>query len=463
MKSKKLFQWIRIALFAVVLVGGCVLGFILSLRPAESESEGRELTKFPAFTVESFLSGEYTSQLGLWYADTFPFRDTLLDLSGDFKGLYGVGDMEFEGYQGEVDTIGSDTDFVWGEEPPEDDTSEEDPPGSDTYPEDESHPEEPGSAEDTTEDMSEEETGPYSEIIDGYYVEGNTCYELYYYKADLVDRYCRVVVKAAVELNGVATVYDMVVPTAYCYGLTPEKVAELGASDGLAVIDRIYTAIDAYCPQAGVETPVVTLPVQNVLDQHRNEYIFFRTDHHWTGKGAYYASRYFLDTVGRSYPALEDYDTFTYETFLGSLYRHTQNQNLKNDPDFVEAYLSPNVRELTIFRDNIYQPRPLIDCEVSSTNKYLCFSSGDHEYYEAHNETITDGSAILIIKESYGNAFIPMLVDSYEYVYAVDYRFWNGDLRAFAEEKGIDTVLFLNNLMATGGDYTVRCLEKLVD
>ena len=42
-------------------------------------------------------------------------------------------------------------------------------------------------------------------------------------------------------------------------------------------------------------------------------------------------------------------------------------------------------------------------------------------------------------------------------------HFWNGDLRAFAEEKGIDTVVFLNNLMATGGDYTVRCLEKLVD
>ena len=142
----------------------------------------------------------------------------------------------------------------------------------------------------------------------------------------------------------------------------------------------------------------------------------------------------------------------------------TQGEFLHEDPDGgLWAYLSPTVRELTIFRDGIYQPRPLIDCEVSTSNKYLCFSSGDHEYYEAHNETITDGSAILIIKESYGNAFIPMLVDSYEYVYAIDYRFWNGDLRAFAEEKGIDTVVFLNNLMATGGDYTVRCLEKLVD
>ncbi len=452
--SKKLFQWLRIVLFAVALVGGCVLGFILSLRPAVSETEGRELTKFPDFTVEAFLSGEYTSQISLWYADTFPFREALLDISGDFKGLYGAGKMEFQGYEGDVDTIGSDTDFVWGEEPPESEPAE-----SDTFSEQDTHVDEPDSDEDTT----EAETGPTSEVIDGYYIEGNTCYELYYYKADLVDRYCRVVVKTALELDGVATVYDMVVPLSYCYGLTPEKVTELGASDGLAVIDRIYTAIDAYCPQAGVQNPVVTLPLRDVLGQHYNEYLFYRTDHHWTGKGAYYASRYFLDTVGRPYPALEAYDTFTYDTFLGSLYRHTQNLNLKNDPDFVEAYLSPTISELTIFRDDIYQPRPLIDTQVTSSNKYLAFSSGDHEYYEAHNETITDGSAILIIKESYGNAFIPMLVDSYEYVYAVDYRFWNGDLRTFVEEKGIDTVLFLNNLMATGGDYTVRCLERLVE
>lgn len=450
MKTKKLFQWVRIILFSAVLIGGCVLGLILPLRPAVSETEGRELTEFPAFTWESFLSGDYTAQVSLWYADTFPGRDTLLGLSGDFKGLYGVGDRAFQGYGGEADTLDSDTDFIWDNDPPEEPSPEE--TEGESAPEDSVPPEE-----------TEPETGPASEVIDGYYVEGDACYQLYYYKADLVDRYCRVVVKTAVELNGLATVYDIVVPTSCCYGLTPERTAELGASDGLAVIERIYAAIDAYCPQAGAEIPVVTLPVHEMLGAHYDEYIYYRTDHHWTGKGAYYTSRYFLDAVGRSYPALDAYETFTYDTFLGSLYRHTQNLNLKNNPDYVEAYLSPTVSELTIFRDGIYQPRPLIDTQVTSSNKYLAFSSGDHEYYETHNETITDGSAVLIIKESYGNAFIPMVADSYEHVYAVDYRFWNGDLRSFVEEKGIDTVLFLNNLMATADSYTVRCLEKLVD
>lgn len=461
MKSQKFFQWVRVLLFSAVLIGGCVLGFILSLRPTTSESEGRELTKFPSFTWEAFLSGEYTSQISLWYADTFPGREALLDMNGTLKGLYGVGDQDFSGFEGEVDTIDTSNDFIWDRDPVEETEPLETVP-DETQPE-ESGPQETETVNGENETDTEAETGPTAEAIDGYYVEGDTCWQLYYYKQDLVDRYCRVVVQAAVDLNGLATVYDMVVPTSCCYGLTPERLAELGASDGLATIDHIYTAIDAYCPQAGVEVPVVTLPVHEMLGEHYDDYIYFRTDHHWTGKGAWYASRYFLDKVGRPYPALEAYETFTYETFLGSLYRHTQNENLKNNPDRVVAYLSPTVSELTIFRDNIYQPRPLINKEIATANKYLCFSSGDHEYYEAHNETITDGSSVLIIKESYGNAFIPMVVDSYEYVYAVDYRFWGGDLVSFVEEKGIDTVLFLNNLMATADRYTVRCLEKLVD
>lgn len=447
MKSKKIFQWVRILLFTAVMIGGCVLGFMLHIRPAVSDAEGRELTKFPSFTWESFLAGDYTSELSLWYADTFPGRETLLDLNSELKGLYGIGDKAFQGYEGNVDSIGTDNGFHWN-----------DPPVEETMPSDTSS-EEPSKE---TERETETETGPTSETIDGYYVEGDTCWELYYYKADLVDRYCRVVVQTALDLNGLATVYDMVVPTSYCYGLSLEKITELGASDGLATIDHIYKAIDAYCPQAGVEIPVVTLPVHEMLGEHYDDYIYFRTDHHWTGKGAWYASRYFLDAVKRDYPPLEAYETFTYESFLGSLYRHTQNQNLKNNPDTLVAYLSPTVSELLTAGKGVYTTNPLVHKEITSSNKYLCFCAGDHEYYEVHNDTIKDGSSILIIKESYGNAFIPMLADSYEYVYAVDYRFWRGDLVSFVEEKGIDTVLFLNNLMATADGYTVGCLERLV-
>lgn len=457
MKTKRIFEWLRIILFSVVLVGCCVLGFILPLRPDASESEGRKLTEFPAFTWDAFLSGEYTSQIGLWYADSYPGREALLDMNGELKNLYGVGDSQFSGYEGEADELDTAPEFVWGESPAPEETSGEKPSG------DQETAGEQGTAGEQ-ETLPETTTPPIlgAETVDGYYVRGDTCWELYYYKSDLVDRYCRVMVNAAIDLKGKATVYNMVVPIAPCYGLTQAELQMLGASEGIPVIEHIYAAIDAYCPQAGVaDNPVVTLPVHTVFAEHQNERLFFRTDHHWTATGAYYASRYFLDAMGRDYPALSEYTPLTIsESFLGSLYRHTQAESLKKNPETIVAYLSPTVSEMTIFRDNIYQPRPLINQEATN---YNCFASGDHEYYEVHNKTITDGSKVLIIKESYGNAFLPMVVDSYEYVYAVDYRFWDGDLVSFVEEKGIDTVLFLNNLYATADSYTVRCLEKLVD
>ena len=57
---------------------------------------------------------------------------------------------------------------------------------------------------------------------------------------------------------------------------------------------------------------------------------------------------------------------------------------------------------------------------------------------------------------------MPMLVDSYEYVYAVDYRFWRDDLTAFVREHEIDTVLFLNYLVCTVDRYSVQCMEKMI-
>ena len=116
MKFQKITQWLTVVLFSVTLIGCCVLGFLVFLRPTVSDSEERELTKFPTFTMESFLSGEYTSQINLWYSDTFPGRDALLDMNADLKGLYGIQGQSFGGGHVEKDTIDLEGDFVWNDD-----------------------------------------------------------------------------------------------------------------------------------------------------------------------------------------------------------------------------------------------------------------------------------------------------------------------------------------------------------
>ena len=78
MRQKVFFQRLRICLFTLTLGVGFVLGLILPLRPAVSESEGRELTRFPRVTLASLLSGEFTAGISQWYADTYPCREELM-------------------------------------------------------------------------------------------------------------------------------------------------------------------------------------------------------------------------------------------------------------------------------------------------------------------------------------------------------------------------------------------------
>ncbi|MBQ7830208.1 MAG: hypothetical protein IJ345_08055 [Clostridia bacterium] len=456
MKSNKFFSWMKIILFSGFILFCCVLGFVIPLRSQTSETEGRRLTAFPKFEINSFLSGEYTSQINLWYSDTFPARDVLLDINGEIKVLYGITTEAFGGGNVDKDEIDNDETFVWGPDI-EEESSESSSGGGEV-------------TEYETETETEEETEPIEqEVIDGYYVNGNVGYELYYFDKDYADRYARSVMQAAINLNGIARVYDIVVPTSYSFYLSDEQVEMLGASNGKEAIDYVYRAINAYSEQLVEQgvlgTTVKTLDAYSCLNKHRDEYIYYRTDHHWTGLGAYYTSRMFLDEVDRGYPTLDEYTEHRIDNFLGSLYRHTQNINLKNNPDTVFAYESPTVKTLTVLdrSTNEYIEDVIINPNIASSNKYLCFSSGDRPYYCIHNETVNDGSAILVIRESYGNAFLPMIADSYEYVYAIDYRFWNEDLVAFVQDNSIDTVLFLNNIMATSTYYNIWTMERCIN
>ena len=59
--------------------------------------------------------------------------------------------------------------------------------------------------------------------------------------------------------------------------------------------------------------------------------------------------------------------------------------------------------------------------------------------------TLQDGSSCLVIKESYGNAFVPFLVDHYQTVHVVDYRYFGENIPWFVEENQVQDVIFLNN------------------
>ena len=91
---EKITDKIKIALFIGVMAVLFFIGLLFFLRPTVSDAEKRELTRFPAFTVESFLSGEWTSQVSLWFADTYPMREGMIEANNSLEELYGVRDEQ---------------------------------------------------------------------------------------------------------------------------------------------------------------------------------------------------------------------------------------------------------------------------------------------------------------------------------------------------------------------------------
>ena len=84
------------------------------------------------------------------------------------------------------------------------------------------------------------------------------------------------------------------------------------------------------------------------------------------------------------------------------------------------------------------------------TMKYLIFAAGDQPYEEITNNDMTEGPSCIVVKESFGNCFIPFLVNHYKNVYVVDYRHYEaGTVTQLAQEKGVDDVLLLSNISMT--------------
>ena len=115
MRYKKEYQRgskVKAIIFFGVLIATMIVSLIIPLRPTVSEVEKRELEKFPSFSTEDLVSGEYFREIDTWFADTFPFRDMFFEVNAYVRSLYGFKTVEVHGKVESGDDI--PTDFFGG-------------------------------------------------------------------------------------------------------------------------------------------------------------------------------------------------------------------------------------------------------------------------------------------------------------------------------------------------------------
>lgn len=127
-------------------------------------------------------------------------------------------------------------------------------------------------------------------------------------------------------------------------------------------------------------------------------------------------------------------------------------EHFRNSTDTLYAYEPFSTNELKMINnENDFVDYNIITdvSKWNKTSKYSTFIGGDNAYTEINNPDVTDGSSVLVIKESFGNAMIPFLVENFENVYVVDYRYFNGTITELVDNKGIENVVFVNNISIT--------------
>lgn len=262
--------------------------------------------------------------------------------------------------------------------------------------------------------------------------------------ADVINSYNRI-------LSPGIQVYNLIIPVALEFELT-EKYAKFQKPNRPA-IENVYTSLDSNIKKVWAI---------DEIRKHRGEYIYFNTDHHWTSLGAYYAYRAFCQTAGLTPVNLDTVASKVKQSFLGSLYRLTRDPSLQTNPDSVRYYLFKDSVNFYIGNSTIgnWTKSKMYGEGASGANSYSVFLQGDLPTVKMETQH-KNGRKIAVVKESYGNAFAPYLINNYEKVIVVDQRYYTGDFVAMLKAEGINELLFINNIFAAHTPFHINKIKGL--
>ena len=189
-----------------------------------------------------------------------------------------------------------------------------------------------------------------------------------------------------------------------------------------------------------------------VLNNHKDDYIYFNTDHHWTQLGAYIS---YLDMFGYDikYSSLFDNYNEVSDSFFGTYNTKVLLPSIK--PDSIYSYSNFNDNNIVVDFENEYDTL-YDDTKLDTKNQYQYFLHGDPAFAVIDGNKNT-ASELIIFKDSYAHCFIPFLTNEYSKIHVVDPRYYDIDLDTYLRENpNIDSALFFNNINQLNTEITYK-------
>lgn len=202
---------------------------------------------------------------------------------------------------------------------------------------------------------------------------------------------------------------------------------------------------------------VTVVPLENEFLQSGQGW-YYRTDHHWTGSGAYAAYGLFMETAGLE--AL-DYDRFYHHTvpgYVGSTRSRSALWLTKPDVLTMDEPMDAPVTVTFSDDEKAYDSLFFLD-HLTEYDWYPLFLDGNHPVTVIENRSAPDGPTLLMVKDSFGNTLAPLLVPSYGKIVLVDPRYYRGSVAELCAEQGADEILFCYSLERICTDLNLSILK----
>ena len=413
-EERKVSSVIHIVLFCVALTTVGVLFFLL---PQEkiSDAEKRRLATFPTLTKKSLLSGDYMDSLDVYTADHFPFRSTFISVSDQLKLIRGFHSKE-ESFYNDVQAV--------DEIPSKKEATEKDIQGSDEA----------------------------LKNCKGLLVANHRAFQIFSNEEPMNEEFSKMINLYAEKFKGVH-IFSGVVPTASDFFL-PSKYQEYigNEQENIAASYKLFSK------------KVIPIHIHQELGKHKNEYIYYKTDHHWTDLGAYYGYQAFCKAAN-----LKPIDLSAMKSkqlqgdFLGTHFLKTKDQRLKSHPDYIKYWIPPVEKYAVKYDGDDEEQIKVFKTNDIVKNKYLVFLGGDEPLIHLKSTKCKNGKTILLIKNSYGNPFAAFLTANYEHVLVVDYRYTESSIKELIEAYEVNDMIILNGIYSSNTPNHIDRLRDIIE
>ena len=202
-------------------------------------------------------------------------------------------------------------------------------------------------------------------------------------------------------------------------------------------------------------TGVTVVDVTQTLKAHSDEYLYYRTDHHWTSLAAYYAFQTIAPELDITAPALEEYTVYPVSTtFEGTLSSKSGSHSAVDTVEImvpksgIEYYVTYNSDNNTNIC-SLYH-RAALDVK----DHYTVFFGGNYSRVDI-TTTMNRERNLLVFKDSYANCMIQFLYPYFDHIVMIDPRYYYDNVEHVITSRGITDVLFLYNADTFLGDTSL--------